>query len=78
MGLAWRGPSMALSLCPWEHGDGHVSPRSLRAKHVSHGSLGAKHILTAVGSSPKQMLGLDDGFKGLRKAYFWRGQSAIS
>lgn len=34
MGLAWRGPAVGLSLCPWELGDGHVSHRSLRAKRV--------------------------------------------
>ena len=68
MGLAWRGPAVGLSLCPWELGDGHVS----------HGSLRVKHSLAAAGSFPKQTLGLDAGFKGLRRAYFWRGQSAVS
>lgn len=68
MGLAWRGPVTGLPLCPWESGNGHVS----------RGSLRAKHSLTAARSSPKQMLGSDAGFKGLRRAYFWRGQSAIS
>lgn len=68
MGLARQGPAVDLLLCPWE----------LRDRHVSHGSLRGKDSPAAAGSFPKQMLGADAGFKGLGRAYFWRGQSAIS
>lgn len=46
--------------------------------YVSHESLRGTHSLAVAGSFPKQMLGSVTGFKGLSRAYFWRGLSAIS
>lgn len=48
------------------------------AARVFHGSLGAEHSLTVGMSPPEQMLGSDARFQGLRRAYSWRGQSAMS